>query len=160
MDLGNPDKDFGSRETKLHTHHCNGVRSQHLSRCENCQIRDIGQNVQKCDDGQRQVNGARQIDEGIFEFLRHKIQVVPAGVRVDTRIKGQANLARLRFRIGKCIVKVFVSAYQKRNFSIRVGEKTAFLGLQNSLERSFLSKEKKNPELYRMYLEIKPRFQR
>ena len=122
MDLGNPDKDFGSRETKLHTHHCNGVRSQHLSRCENCQIRDIGQNVQKCDDGQRQVNGARQIDEGIFEFLRHKIQVVPAGVRVDTRIKGQANLARLRFRIGKCIVKVFVSAYQKRNFSIRVGK--------------------------------------
>ena len=65
---------------KSSTYNCNGVGSHHFRRCENGEIRNIGQNVQKCDDGQGQVDGSGQIDERIFEFFSHKIQVVPAGV--------------------------------------------------------------------------------
>lgn len=73
-----------------------GVGGDHGDGIEHREVRYVGQDVEDGDERERYVDGPREVLVGVAEFLRHEVQVIPAGVGVDARIEAYSDLTRIR----------------------------------------------------------------
>ena len=73
-----------------------GVGGDHGDGIEHREVRYVGQDVEDGDERERYVDGPREVLVRVAEFLRHEVQVIPAGVGVDARIEAHSDLSRIR----------------------------------------------------------------
>ena len=76
------------------TYHSHSVGGQDLCWGEDSKVGHIGQQVDHSNQGQRDVDGSRQILVRLLQLLGHKVQVVPARVGEQPRVEGESQMPR------------------------------------------------------------------
>ena len=70
----------------------------------------------------------------ILQFFCHKVEIVPAGVRVDSGVKGERDVAGLALTVLKSVVELCVAACNCRKAINKVIDTGLILGTVGSIK--------------------------
>ena len=81
--------------------HRHGAGGEDLGGREDGEVGNVGEEVDDGDEGERDVDGARQVLVRLLQLLRDKVEIIPASKAEQTGVEGESNPAQRTGRVLK-----------------------------------------------------------